>query len=200
MTDYTERQQKLIERYRDFNVEHIEWWDCTYDDFKEDMEKVGIHVDNMNFSGFWSQGDGASFTGCISDNKLFLEHHNLTESYPWLTKLMSHGGGFSLSIERTGHFYVHENTVSIGLSYTDNFRNVLPDDGVRAAVIEQWDEHLEAEYNTIWQAVTDIVRGYCRDLYRRLEETYDYYTSDEAVWEAILANELDEEEDEEETV
>ena len=196
MTDYTERQMALIEQYRDFNVEHVEWWDCTYDDFRNDMEKVGIRVKNMNFSGFWSQGDGASFTGYISDNKLFFEQHKLTESYPWLTKLMSYGGGFSLCAERTGHFYVHENTVGVDLSYTDNFRNVLPDDGVRAAVIEQWDQHLDAEYATICDVVTDIIRDYCRDLYRRLEEAYDYYTSDEAVWDAITINELDQEEEE----
>jgi len=29
------------------------------------------------------------------------------------------------------------------------------------------------------------------DLYRRLEKEYDYLTSDEAVWDAIVANDLD---------
>lgn len=187
---------ELIEKYRDFNVEHIEWWDCVYDDFREDMEKAGIHVGDMSFSGFWSQGDGASFTGYINDNKLFFEQHKLTDSYPWLTKLLSHDGGFVLTIERTSHHYVHEYTVGVDLSYADNFYHVLPDDGVRAAVIEQWNEHLEAEYNTICDAVTDIIRDYCRDLYRRLEEEYNYLTSDEAVWEAIVANELDQPEEE----
>lgn len=196
MTDYTERQMALIDTHREINVDY-DWWDCTYDDFRNDMEAVGIEVKDMNFTGFCSQGDGASFTGYISDNKLFFEKHNLTEGYPWMTKLMSHGGGFALSIERTSHRHVHEYTVGVDLSYTDNFRNVLPDDGVRAAVIEQWDEHLEAEYNTICDAVTEIIRDHCRDLYRSLEETYDYLTSVEAVWDAIVVNELDQEEEEE---
>ena len=199
MTLSDERKQALIEEHRDINTSY-EWWDCVYDDFKEDMEKAGIEVDNMNFSGFWSQGDGASFTGYMR-SKPFFEHHKLADSYPWIAKLISHGGDFTLRIERTSHRYVHENTVSVELTFTDTFTHVLPRDDLRSAIAEQWDNLLEAEYNTICDAATDIIRGYCRDLYRRLEETYEYLTSDEAVWDAIVANDLDEvEEDEEETV
>lgn len=190
-----ERKQALIEQYRDFNVEHVEWWDCVYDDFKEDMEKVGIEVDDMSFSGFWSQGDGASFTGYMRP-KPFFEHHKLADSFPWIAKLIEMGGDFTLRIERTSHHYVHENTVSAELSFADMFTHVLPRDDLRSAIAEQWDNLLEVEYSTICDTVTDIVRGYCRDLYRRLEETYDYLTSDEAVWEAIVANELDQPEEE----
>lgn len=195
MTD--EQKQALIEQYRDFNVEHIEWWDGVYDDFTCDMAAKGIHVYDMNFSGFWSQGDGASFTGYISNNKMFFDQHGLVESYPWLAKLLSHDGEFTLTIERTGHHYVHENTVGVDLSHTDMFYHILPSDSVRAQVVEQWDEQLDAEYNTICDAVTEIIRDYCRDLYRRLRDEYDYLTSDEAVWEAIVANDLDVIEDEE---
>ena len=115
-----ERKQALIERYRDLNVEYIEWWDCIYDGFKEDMEKVGIEVEDMRFSGFWSQGDGASFTGYMR-SKPFFEYHKLADSYPWVAKLISHGGDFTLRIERTSHRYVHENTVGVDLTFTDMF-------------------------------------------------------------------------------
>lgn len=180
---------ELIEKHRDINVDH-DWWDCVYDHFKEDMEKAGIEVDDMRFSGFWSQGDGASFTGYMR-SKPFFEHHKLTETYPYIAKLMAMGGDFTLTIERTGYHYVHENTVSVELTFTDMFRHTLPNDGVRAEVIEQWDNLLDAEYLALIDTAQDIVRDYCRDLYNRLEETYDYLTSDEAVWEAIVANELD---------
>lgn len=196
MTD--EQKQALIEQYRDFNVEHIDWWDGVYDDFICDMAAKGIHVYDMRFSGFWSQGDGASFTGYISNNKMFFDQHNLTESYPWITKLMSLGGEFTLSIERgADRRYVHENTVGVGLSYTDMFYHILPQDDLRMHIVEQWDAQLEVEYDTISGAVTEIIRDYCRDLYRRLRDEYDYLTSDEAVWDAIVANDLDVIEDEE---
>lgn len=187
---------ELIEQYRDINTD-CDWWDCIYDSFTEDMKEVGIDVRDMRFSGFWSQGDGASFTGYIGDNKLFFEHHKLGDKYPWLTKLIAHGGDFALSIVRTSHHYVHENTVSVELSHTDMFHNVLPDDDVRAEIIRQWDYLLDGEYEGIAQAATDIIRDYCRDLYQQLEDEYEYLTSDEAVWEAIVANELDQPEEEE---
>lgn len=200
MTLSDERKQALIEEHRDINTSY-EWWDCVYDDFEEDMEKVGIKVDAMHFSGFWSQGDGASFTGYMR-SKPFFEHHKLADSYPWIAKLIEMGGDFTLRIERNSYsHYVHENTVSSTLTFAGMFRHTLPNDGVRAAVIEQWDELLDAEYEGIAQAATDIIRDYCRDLYRRLREEYEYLTSDEAVWDAIVANDLDEvDEDEKETV
>ena len=188
---------ELIEKYRDINVDH-DWWDCVYDMFQEDMAQAGIEVRDTCFSGFWSQGDGASFTGYIKDNKLFFEHHKLTETYPYITKLMAMGGDFTLTIERTGHHYVHENTVSVDLSFTDMFYTIVPrdDGGLRDAIAEQWDNLLDAEYLALIDTVQDIVRDYCRDLYDRLETEYDHLTSDEAVWEAVVANELDQPEEE----
>ena len=187
---------ELIEKHRDINVDH-DWWDCTYDHFMEDMEQVGITVKDMRFSGFWSQGDGASFTGYIHNNKLFFEHHKLTETYPMITKLMAMGGDFTLSIDRTSHRYVHENTVSVDLSFADMFFGLVPQDDLRSAVAEHLDRLLDAEYLALIDEVNTIIRGYCGDLYRRLKEEYDYLTSDEAVWEAIVANDLDEVETEE---
>jgi hypothetical protein len=202
MTDktYTERQLALIEKYRDINTDY-EWWDCTKEDFKADMAKKHITVRDVNFTGFWSQGDGASFTGYVSDNKLFLQTHGLSETYPVVSRLMQHGGGFSIAIERNSNYhYVHENTVYAEVSYTDGFCHVLDSDEFRDLIIEQWDKDLQAEYDRLAEEVTTIIRGYCKDLYRQLEEEYEYLTSDEAVWEAIQANELDDElEDEEET-
>ena len=205
MTDktFTPKQLSLIEKYRDINVEHVDWWDCTYDDFKRQMADKHIEVDDMRFSGFWSQGDGASFTGYIKDNKGFLQAHDLTESYPWITKLLEKEGDFTLKIERTGNYchYVHENTVGVDLIFTTLFSHLLEyhqRDDLRGVIADRWDQHLDEEYASLAGVVTDIIRGYCRELYKQLEEEYNYLTSDEAVWEAIEANELDLETEEEE--
>ena len=191
---------KLIEKYRDFNVEHVEWWDCTYDVFREDMKTKHIEVKDMNFSGFWSQGDGASFTGHVVDNKAFLQAHDISEDdYPAIHRLLAYDGGFSIDINRSMSRYVHENTVSAEIVAADGFVHILPSDDFRDHIISQWDEELNREYDRLQEEVTGIIRDYCRQLYKSLEDEYDYLTSDEAVWEAIVANELDEE-DEEETV
>lgn len=188
---------ELIEKHRDINVEHIEWWDCVYDCFKEDMAQAGIEVRDMCFSGFWSQGDGASFIGYIHNNKEFFRVHDISEDdYPAIHRLLAYDGGFSIDINRSMSRYVHENTVSAEILAADGFVHILPSDDFRDHIISQWDEELNREYDRLQEEVTGIIRDYCRQLYKSLEDEYDYLTSDEAVWEAIVANELDQPEEE----
>jgi hypothetical protein len=48
---------------------HPEEYDFVTDDFKEILELIGFTDIDTQFSGFWSQGDGASFSACYSYNK-----------------------------------------------------------------------------------------------------------------------------------
>ena len=187
----TDKQAKLIEKYRDCNVDYFDWWEGIYETFRGDMSGKGIYVSDIRFSGFWSQGDGASFTGRIDDIKLFLEEHKLEQDYPWITKLISLGGGFDLRISRTASHYVHENTVAASLEDTDMFENTLNvgDDGLREHIVADWDYRLDQEYTNIETDVTAIIRGYCQNLYMCLDAEHEHLTSDESVWEAIVANE-----------
>jgi hypothetical protein len=100
----------LIEKHRDINTDY-DWWDCTYDHFAEDMRIKHIEVDKMLFSGFWSQGDGASFTGSISDSKAFMETHDLTETYPTVMRYLNKGG-------------VIYSSLSLGLAITMSMRTL----------------------------------------------------------------------------
>jgi hypothetical protein len=198
MTEYTPHQKSLIEKHRDINTHHYDWWDCTYGDFEFDMSLTGIEVDKMMFSGFWSQGDGASFTGRISGTKLFMEHHKLTETYPTVMRLLSHGGHCDLRVERTSSRYCHEYTVTVHCTHNDHFRHILDDSApLRVAVAERWDEDLDSEIAALENTVAGIIRDDCRSLYRKLEEEYNYQTSDDAVWEAIQNNDLATEEEDE---
>ena len=50
-----------------------EFWDnCVIEDAKEQGRLRGFEIDKIYYSGFWSQGDGASWTGTINLTK-FLE-------------------------------------------------------------------------------------------------------------------------------
>ena len=66
------RKEKLIDKHRDVNVDY-EWWDYTHENFKEQMKEIGVHVEKIYFSGFYSQGDGACFDGRVADWPKFLE-------------------------------------------------------------------------------------------------------------------------------
>ena len=65
-------QERLLEEHRDLNVHH-DWSDETIDEFKAKAFALGISVGSVYWSGFWSQGDGACFTGRIVDWGEFLK-------------------------------------------------------------------------------------------------------------------------------
>lgn len=65
---FEELSESAKERVRDeFRVHHLdhEWWDATYEDFINVAACLGFSVRpaDIEFCGFGSQGDGASFTG-----------------------------------------------------------------------------------------------------------------------------------------
>jgi hypothetical protein len=178
---------ELITKYRDINVEY-EWWDYTEHDFKQQMDKLGIEVDKIYFSGFWSQGDGACFEGRIHRPLRFLRKH-FPGKYPMLRKLIAMGGDLKFYCGHRGHYY-HENCTSFEY-YCDHFENLIdPNDDLRVSVIEIMDEQLNEELVDFEEEATVIFRDYMKDLYRSLENEYESLTSDESVWEAIVANDL----------
>jgi hypothetical protein len=87
--------------------------------------------------------------------------------------------------------YSHSNTVSVSAeseyppswidSDTDDLREVMVLELYEQAVL--WWPNFEKD-------CAEILRGYMDDIYRDLEKEYDELTSDEAVREAIIANEL----------
>jgi len=48
--------------YREGNFDNNIWSETTLEEWKEALEQMGFSDVEIDFSGFWSQGDGASFT------------------------------------------------------------------------------------------------------------------------------------------
>lgn len=190
----TARQKdEIFDKYRHWNTEHVNWWDGVYDCFKADMADIGIEVDNIYFSGFWSQGDGACFEGRVDDWPKFLESIGYT--CPALIGLAANAWRFR--VEHRGHYY-HENCTS----FTSDMAN--PDDYYESEMDQFVDAH--SPYNTEIQnaAFLAILKGYdynklhdefeeefkrhMRDLYSRLEAEHDHLTSDEAILDSLECN------------
>lgn len=55
------QQDKVLENLSEINVHH-DWYDHTYDYYENKLKKLGFTDIKFEWSGFWSQGDGASFT------------------------------------------------------------------------------------------------------------------------------------------
>lgn len=195
MTTFTEAQQALIDRYRDINTDY-DWWEGTYERFKERMDAIGIQVDRMYFSGFWSQGDGACFEGQVSDWGLFLPSVGITNDV--LVEFACNH--WSFGVKHRGRYYHEECTYF----HTDMPNPAAEDD---EWFIERYSPYGVSDFRSVaWLAVLrgfdfssmgktfrDSFKDHMRQLYKDLEAEYDYRTSDEVVWESIVANELDDE-------
>ena len=190
----TARQKdEIFDKHRYWNVEHVDWWDGVYDCFKTDMADIGIDVDDIYFSGFASQGDGACFEGRVSDWSKFLE--SMGYACPALIASAAEAWGFS--VKHSGHYY-HENCTSFSSDM------VSPDDYSESEMDEFVYAH--SPYNTDIQnaAFLAILQGYdfagledefqeefkrhMRDLYSRLEAEHDHLTSDEAILDSLECN------------
>ena len=162
-------QQKLIEGFRqDYEPDYSN----VYDEFIIDMsEQYGADIkeDDIQWSGFWSQGDGACFT-CDFDEEVI---------FPILKEVLSENDidsleGFELSQAKSvrcgpSNFYAHENTVT-GDIWLDRPGGAE----LGSNVVKEMEQRL-----------TEIIRDSCKDLYRRLEDYYDEETEDEAIKQRI---------------
>lgn len=184
-----EAKEKAIEANYDIATEW-DWWDPIIEGFTEDMEKIGMRDIECEFSGFYSQGDGASFTGKVADTKKFLESLNLN---PFFKKERSEVApekfqvlfidfcdATEISIERTSQRYVHENSISAEVYIEDEIELEL-DLGIGALFSineEKIRENLE-------QKITDWARRESKKLYRSLEKYYEELTSPENIAEDL---------------
>jgi hypothetical protein len=191
-------QAKILDKHRHWNTEH-DWWDSTYDCFKEDMEKIGIEVDHMFFSGFSSQGDGACFEGRVSDWPKFLA--SLGYTCPALMALAETGWRFS--VVKNGH-YSHENCTSFSTTLNTLDCNDAFDDEDFAQVFSPYRTEIQtaawmaliADYkrDDLEEKFTEAFKDHMRQLYKMLEEEYEYLTTDESVLDSLDANDMLEEE------
>jgi hypothetical protein len=196
MTDVSSQRTALLEKYRYINVEHNNWWDCVESDFIEDMKQVGIHVDKIYFSGFWSQGDGACFVGSLDNALTYLNHHHV-DQFPMLRKLIEMGGTVWATSDHRGRYY-HSSSVSINAECEAFWQCANPKSELQEAVIQRWDGMVDKEIVDFEAALAEQWRTYMNDLYTKLEEEHDYLTSDDGVWDTLVANELIEDLEEEE--
>lgn len=160
-------KKKAIEKRRNWNVEH-DWYDCIYDQF---MEEHPQYKDcQISFSGFSSQGDGASFTFRL-DSEYFEEWVDGLEIPEWKKGVLVHYMPHFWGKRNTSH-YSHKYTVSIGRETYLHHRQLI--DEFKEEMYEEFEQHLTKEFY-----------NHCDKLYRILESEYDYLTSDECIIEGM---------------
>lgn len=173
-------KQKALEDNAYINVEH-DWYDYLLEEWRAKLEASGFTEADIQFSGFYSQGDGASFTASV-DLVEWLKSRKLANKYRALYE-QAKLGYITASIDRVSSLYVHENTIKadIDTHYIDVDYDT---DRKRYDLIEKQAEEVE---NILQEDARDV----SKIIYRELENEYDYLTSEEAIKETILANEYE---------
>ncbi len=155
----------------------FDWWEFSFDQFKEVGEILGIEIKDIYFSGFWSQGDGACFVGSYYYKKgaakaLKVEWPADTELHRIADKLQAiqRRNFYRLNAVITkGGRYAHEHSVEIETEMDGMFAAVQSDEGNRGELAE-------------------VLRDFMRWIYRSLEQEYNYLTSEEQLIEMADAN------------
>lgn len=167
-------KEKALEEYRDVNI-HDSWADPLIEGLVEGLEEMGFKKSKIAFSGFWSQGDGASFTCDSIDTEKVMKTLELDKKYP---RYFEHSEGITGSIKRDKwHNYVHENTTSL---YIDD--DVIPSE-------------IKDQSNEVQEFLKDWIKNKNQEIYSDLQEDYKDLTSDEYVKDSILENDYYFEED-----
>ena len=178
--------------YREGGFDY-EWYDSVFEDFQRIAEILGIRLKTraarlygggtrqepqISFTGFWSQGDGASYQAFYAYRK------NATReirSYaPKDTRL--HAIADDLQVAQRRNFYQLRADVSHRGHYYHEY--------CMAISVERDSPTCQDMTEDAEDAVIEALRDLARWLYRQLERERDYLSSDEAVDETIAANEF----------
>lgn len=180
-----EAQQRALDKARDREVQFDGWWDSTYEDAVRMASLLGIEIDQRGehgglaiyFSGFCSQGDGASFTGwyrpkanALAAIKAETNDETLIDLAERLTTmnvtlaLWPELECLQAKITTSGR-YSHSHTMSVAVEY-EPYDVDMPDAFPGISVEEE---------------LTACMREFADWIYAQLEAEHDYLTSDESV-------------------
>lgn len=179
-----------------------EWWrshyefdaECTIDDACDVAELMGLDIrcerkhradgtsswgPSVYWSGFWNQGDGASFKGIYTYRKGSVaavkayspkdtELHRIVKALAGAQRRAFYQLG--ADIRQSGRYY-HEMSMEI-------------------QVYKPKDEYCPVPVSAE-EDIIEALRDFARWIYRQLEQEYEYQTADEQVDEAIIINEYE---------
>lgn len=172
-----ETRAKVLERYRCINVDYDDWAEPELDDIAEQLAAAGFDGSDIQYSGFWSQGDGLSFAGPV-DLAKWLKTMKLAGKYRALYNAAEAGAVYANIARSAGH-YVHQYMMQADLEL-----DLYPETAAerkRAAVIEE-------QADKVTEILLEDARDRAGDAYRQLESAYDAMTADDAVIDTIEAN------------
>jgi hypothetical protein len=196
---------RVVESVRDLLRERVtehKWYDYIYDIWVAALDQIGFENAEINFSGFGSQGDGASFTATLDLKKLLAFFNaDIKPNSAILTSSHFHGGedfrpwlfhkigwkpnpGWRWVSKVTDYLdgrvvrtryrnYVHEHTCDVKIDFYDGRKER---------------KRLEPLVNELEETAEELRVALCRAIYQDLTEEYEYRIADEQLVEDCNAN------------
>lgn len=166
-----ETQEKVIENFRDIHVSDSFWYECIYEDAIQIAALFGLDIDKIYFSGFWSQGDGASYEGSYTYKKGALnavkdfapkdaELHSIVQKITDIQKPVFYR--YEARMHVSGH-YVHSNCMKVQIWNNQDCYDCIN--------------------NQDDQELTQLFRDFANWIYSQLEEHYNYLTDEKTIRE-----------------
>lgn len=181
-------RRRALDCNREINIDTV-WWDEDFDHFRTLCKSIGIEVDEIYFRGFYSQGDGSCFESTINVSAFVQSMEQLKDNQDnplhglnlaqcptdrRVIDLIKNGKYIESSITTKtnhGYYYVHVHSTFYLNSQEGSKHNLIV---AELQKFEEWAEKILERLN--------------KHLYENIERTYDYLISDNAVVEAIEAN------------
>jgi hypothetical protein len=164
-----ESKEISIKELHNINVDVLDWEKEVIEEYKEKLNKDGYENINIYYSGFWFQGNGASFTSNVNVKK-WLVNQNKWENLSVETKNSIKEESYC-TIRKHGHY--------------ENSKTIFVEDML---FIKNYDIIIK-EIN-IENEIINLARKMANELYKSLEELYEYYTSKEVIIETINLNNI----------
>ena len=177
---------KVLKDHEAKACEYDDWYADIYDTTRRELLDKGIDIDDVprsascgiRFTGFHSQGDGASFTGWVNLKEFLEAHKDILMQVPELYHMLGTVGQEPLveiecSLTRVSSRYYHEKTVKFmwDIAWVDDSLD--------------W---VEGEPNTVGDLmnlvevdIENTCRQYMKDVYAKLREEYDYLLSEQCL-------------------
>ena len=161
-----EMQKTEFERERGIRVQDDWWYRARIEDWQARLSEAGYKNPRILFSGFGSQGDGACFEADI-DLVEWLTQRRLSRKYEALNRAAV-DAELDPCLKHRIHSY-YPGSTNLDWNYFGDDNKVLQElDQVEALILEDRDQ-------------------LGRQIYRDLEQDYEWATSDEAIGEELEA-------------
>jgi hypothetical protein len=201
-----EAKEKVKAWWHEHGLWH-KWYEDSYEMFTEKGYALGFVIGRISFSGFYSQGDGACWSGQVDIHQWLLTHtEDSIARDAWIYLISEGWADKHMPIGFGSSHYSHSGTMSIGywdgmIGDPDSIKDLEPDQqlmkqesifkGMNALdllnIITSSDFDLKS-MSDIAEACEQSARDYADEMYEHLREEYEYLTSEENLIQSCEAN------------